>query len=235
MPDTEPIRRFRLRFSLQQLFLAVALIAVVLGVWRWLTRKEVVVRAATAEDDISASYAGFIGDDWEARNIAVVSGKFAKNTSLSLTMFAVRSGTVEKIGAASIRRKPSQAAGGGDTGRGVVGGGADSIGRKQSQAGGSIWESLNIRLAFGERDSPRGRETVLGASGQGQFVGNRMRIEHNFPIVAKQTLPGTITPGRPHIVYVEGDQAIVVDGIMTVEEFAKASPGNYIVVTVEVR
>ncbi|HVC93027.1 MAG TPA: hypothetical protein VND64_05015 [Pirellulales bacterium] len=231
MSSPEPTRRFRLRFSLRQLFLAVALVAVVLGVWKWLTRKEVVVRAATAEDEISASYAGFIGDDWEARNIAVVSGKFAKNTSLSLTMFAVRFGTVEKIGAASIRRKQSQAAGGGDTGRG----GAASIGRKQSQAVGSIWESLNIRLAFGERDSPRGREAVLGASGQGQFVGNRMRIEHNINIVAKKTLPGTITPGRPHIVYVEGDQKIVVDGSMSVEKFAKANPGNYIVVTVEVR
>jgi hypothetical protein len=60
-------------------------------------------------------------------------------------------------------------------------------------------------------------------------------VTHNINVVAKQTLPGTITPGRPHIVYVEGDQAINVDGKMTVDEFAKANPGNYLVVTVELR
>ncbi len=96
-------------------------------------------------------------------------------------------------------------------------------------------ETLNIRLAFGERDSPRGRDTFLGASGQGQFVGNLMRYNDNINFVAKQTLPGTITPGRPHIVYVEGDRPIVVDGTMTVEDFAEVNPGNYPVVTVEVK
>jgi hypothetical protein len=60
-------------------------------------------------------------------------------------------------------------------------------------------------------------------------------MTHNINVVDKQTLPGKITPGRPHIVYVEGDQAIVVDGSMSVEEFAKANPGNYLVVTVEVK
>lgn len=81
-------------------------------------------------------------------------------------------------------------------------------------------------------------------------------VEHNINIVAKRTLPCWITPSRvhivdvpagrgghagravmpssipPRIVYVEGDQSINVDGKMTIEEFAKQNPGNYLVVTV---
>jgi len=55
MPDDEPTRRFRLRFTLKQLFLVVTLIGVGLSVWNWAFRKEVVVRAATAEDEVFPS------------------------------------------------------------------------------------------------------------------------------------------------------------------------------------
>jgi hypothetical protein len=95
------------------------------------------------------------------------------------------------------------------------------------------------RLCFEERDVSGGRVTIITNAAEKAEVSPGLQlltaITHDIKIVAKQTLPGTITPGRPHIVYAEGDQAIVVDGSMSVEEFAKANPGNYLVVTVEVR
>jgi hypothetical protein len=93
-------------------------------------------------------------------------------------------------------------------------------------------------VAFGEERSSGGRSTYLGVKVYGHAYSTPSRnpsVEHNINVVANKTLPGTITPGRPHIVYVEGDQKIVVDGNMTLEAFAKANPGNYLVVTVEVR
>jgi hypothetical protein len=47
MPDDQPLRRFRFRFSLKQLFVAVALVAVGLGIWNrfiaWLATPRVSV------------------------------------------------------------------------------------------------------------------------------------------------------------------------------------------------
>jgi hypothetical protein len=107
-----------------------------------------------------------------------------------------------------------------------------------------IWKSMTFSVAFGEKNVTGGRVTEINIAGDipqddpdsdRWYMLPNAPIKHDIAVVAKQTLPGTITPGRPHIVYVEGDRQIVVDGKMTVEQFAKANPGNYLVVTVEVR
>ncbi|HEV3006408.1 MAG TPA: hypothetical protein VGX78_18195 [Pirellulales bacterium] len=105
--------------------------------------------------------------------------------------------------------------------------------------GGKTWERATYRLALGDTLVPGGRRTKLYSGGAipGETKGTVVfsQTTHDIAVVATKTLPGTVTPGRPHIVYVEGDQKINFDGAMTVEEFAKANPGNYLVVTVEVR
>jgi hypothetical protein len=213
MPNDQPTRR--LHFSLRQLFLAVALIAIGLSVWNWVFRKEVLVRAATPEDEA-------VGVE---RNVAVLTGSFMKETLLTAKLYLVQSGIITNELTEIMARL------------------------NRNAEGGPFRETANFRLAFGEQLVRSG-----GRSIQFLFVGENpsggsmrllsepykwkpphLRTVLNFNVVATKTLPGRITPGRPHIVYVEGDGPINLDRAMTVEEFAKANPGNYLVVTVEVR
>jgi hypothetical protein len=208
MPDDQPTRRFRLRFSLKQLFLLVALVGVGFGAWHRLTRKVVEVKAPSAEDRV-------FGDESlkSRRNVAVVTGRFMKGTSLFVKLYLVQTGV-------------------------VVEGYAHFVGRDKEEKGGPIWESVTLRLGLGEYPLKGGQRTDLLITGEipgGSMTSHWNHMTHNIAAVAKQSVPGTITPGRPHIVYVEGDRQLVVDGSMTLEEFAKANPGNYLVVTVEVR
>jgi hypothetical protein len=217
MHNAQPTRRFRLRFTVKQLFLAVALVAVGLAIWKWVFRNEVVVRAATAEDKFIGDGGfkfKFIGDRSfsSQRKAAVVTGRFTESTSLSLTLHLMQAGKAVQL--------PT-----------------DVFGRKVTNAKSPFRKNVGLKLSLVETTTSPGNSTLLmttwtenGDEPNTQFSA----VEHNFNVVATKTLPGTITPGRPHIIYVEGDRQIVVDGKMTVEEFARANSGNYLVVTVEV-
>jgi hypothetical protein len=89
MPTDQPTRRFRLRFSMRQLFLAVALVAVGLSVWNWAFRKEAVVRAATAEDEVFADESLT-----SLRNAVAVTGRFMRSTSLMVSLHVVQAGVL---------------------------------------------------------------------------------------------------------------------------------------------
>jgi hypothetical protein len=208
MPNDRPTRRFRLRFSLKQLLLAVAVVGVGLGIWNWMFRREVVVRAATPEDAAPANA--------QSRNVAVATGRFRKGMWLFVRLDEVRNGLIELID-------------------------YHQVGRAEATQENPTWENIDLRFVFDEsgfRDGGRVDGLVIEGVFQDDIVNGHLdrRVgSYKLNVVATKTLPGTITPGRPHIVYVEGDRQIVVDGKMTVEEFAKANPGNYLVVTVEVK
>jgi hypothetical protein len=204
MPDDQPTRRFR--FTLKQLFLAVALVAIGLGLWHHLFRQVVVVRVTTPADNLLG------GESLRSRrHVAVVTGRLSEGTSISAVVYLVQSGLVTE--------------------------GERHLARRFEK--GKATETL--RLGFFDTLARGGRATsyFFFASVHNSMTWDRdnlvRSIEHHFTTVAKQNVPGTITPGRPHIVYVEGDRQIVVDGSMSVEEFAKMNPGNYLLVTVEVR
>jgi hypothetical protein len=78
MPDNEPTRRLRFHYSLRQLFLAVAVVGIGLGVWNWAFRKEIVVRAATAEGEAPGVA--------QSRNVAVAMGRFRKGMWLVVAL-----------------------------------------------------------------------------------------------------------------------------------------------------
>src|SRR5258708_7451955 len=104
MPNDQPTRRFRLRFSLRQLFLAVALVAVGLGTWNWVFRRVIEVRAPRAGE---VSFDGNLGplDNCllkTPRNVAIVNGWFQKGMSLTVSLFVVKSGAVDERGADSV-------------------------------------------------------------------------------------------------------------------------------------
>jgi len=214
-------RRFRPQFQLWHLFLVVTLVGVGFGTWHWLTRNVVVVRAATAEDE--EWFSDFMEDDEQGdmegmksadlnhkRNVAVATGRFMRGTWLLVSLHIVQAGIVEQ----AFEQR---------------------VGRDET---GPMWETMNWGLSLNEFDAIGGQTTELTITSEEDAIDYPEEFEdvpHNINVIAKKTLPGTITPGRPHVVYVEGDQAIVVDGKMSVEEFAKTNPGNYLVVTVEVR
>ena len=54
-----------------------------------------------------------------------------------------------------------------------------------------------------------------------------------FKTTTKTLQPGRIGPARPHIIYVEGDRPIVLNAGMSIQDFAKKNPGNYLVVVVK--
>jgi len=202
--NDQPIR---LRFSLRQLFLVVTLVGVGLGTWHWLFRKVALVQATPTEDQ-------FADDDFVSsrRNVAVVTGSFTRDTSLSVSLHMVQAGKVVQ--------RPA-----------VVFGREDSWNTKAPFR-------KDVRLWLSLVETIRATDLLMswtenGESDERRTLSTTVNLKLN--IVAKETLPGTITSGRSRIVYVEGDRAINVDGSMTVEDFAKANPGNYLVVTVEVR
>jgi len=233
---TTPIpRRFRFRFSLRQLFVAVGLVAVVFGIWSWIARSIVRIRTATPNDSVS-------GDEnlKSRRNAAVVSCHLRKRTAFSATLWLVRSGIIEAYVKPTNYSAPISCL---------------------SVDGDPLWETNEVRLALGDTIVPTGSATKLyfadAPPGYDMPFGPSTRaVQHNINIVAQRTLPCRITPSRlhivdvpaapgrragrsftpssipPRIVYVEGDQKINVDGKMTIEEFAKQNPGNYLVVTV---
>jgi hypothetical protein len=218
MPDQRisSIRRW-LRFSLKQLFLAVAFVAVGLWAWNWLYRKVVVVRAWTSNDRVVGSYLGYPNDHRKHREFAVVTGKFTTSTVLSACSFVIRSGAVEKANQVTVGRSTTL------------------LGRPYSQ-------DLTIPLAISEMEFREERVSEVNVPGDNPGGYARLSwhtsydVQHNIRVVARKTIPDKITPGRRHIVYVEGDtEEITADGSMTVEDFAKANPGNYLVVTVELQ
>jgi hypothetical protein len=214
-------RRSRLQFSLKQLLIGVAVVALVLGIWvRWF-RKVVYVREARPDDtiagkhfgfEIAHAYFGINREDLEVRNIAVATGNFRNGRWLTTSLYLVRSGVIDE---------------------------ANSMGLSKSQARlglGShlLGERYQIRLALGEAETPQGRVTFLGASGQTTGAGTGGgKLTHSIAATHATTLPGQITPGRPYIVYVEGDREPVVNRETSLEEFAEENPGNYLVVVLQ--
>jgi hypothetical protein len=217
VPDdqrTSSIRRW-LRFSLRQLFVVVALVAVGLGVWSWIPRNVVVVRAATQSDKVS-------GEEYlsSRRNVAVVTSELRFGAWLLAELHLVQAGTVLQIHYVGLAR------------RSWDGLSLDAAPR---------WSTSEFRLALGDSIEPAGRRTEVYFAGDMPsdsltFSGpNMLNHSHSIKAVTTETLPARIISGRRQVVYVEGDQKCTVDRTMTVEEFAKANSGNYLVVTIELR
>jgi hypothetical protein len=209
MATAGPIPRRRFRFTLRQLLIAVTIVSVLLGLWMLFVRKVLTIRAATPDDPIAENYFGFEHDSGlKPRNIVVVSGTFTHDTWLSAALYHVQSGSVQEINAITVGRSPNSIAGG-------------------------PWETLKIRLALGDKDTPNGRITNLGSVGQTRGGGRSSSATHNVKTVASQTLPGRLLPGQERIVYVEGDRPANVSLDMSLADFATKNSGDYLVVTVD--
>jgi len=208
MESDRPLSKPRFRFTLRQLLIATAAIGLLFGVWAWFIHKELTVRPATPADAVAKNYFGFESDDLAPRNIAVVSGTFTKSTWLSASLSVVQSGSIQEINGFTVGRSPNQ-------------------------IGSPPWQTLTIRLALGEKDTPIGRITNSGSAGHSRGEGSSGSFPHHVQTVASQVFPGRLTPKRERIIYVEGDRQPVVTDDMPLAEFASKNGGNYLVVVGE--
>jgi hypothetical protein len=208
-PQASP-ERHGFRFTLKQLSIAIAVIALVLTVWVGLIRKDVTIRPARSGDPIRERYFGFDREDIEIRNVAVVNGTFTKSTWLTASLIAVQGGRVEEINGFTVGRSPNQ-------------------------IGSPSWQTVTITLALGSRDTPNGRVVQLGSVGHSRGSGAGGEWLITFPSDFSETFAGSIRPGRDYIIYAEGDTKIDITPQMTITEFVKRNQGNYLVVTAQLK
>ncbi len=209
-PAPPKLDRRRFQFGLKHLLIGTAIVALVLGIWTGYIRKAVDVRKADASDRTYERYFGFDMEDMKARNILVATGTFTKSTWLSGTLYLVHGGSISAVNSWTVGRSPNR-------------------------IGDGIWEGMKITLALGEKNTPNGRVTNLGAAGHTRGGGNGSDLPNTVNVTSSLAMPGRILPGANHIVYVEGDREPVVDRTMSVDEFAQKNAGDYLVVTLEIR
>jgi hypothetical protein len=199
-----------LQFSIKQLLVGVAVVAVILGIWCRYLRRIVDVRPADASDRVRERYFGIDSPDMKARNILVVTGCFTRSTWLSGRLYHVQAGRFTQL-------------------QGMT------VGRSTNRLGEWIWQDMTITLALGDKVAPGGRLTCLGSVGQHRGGGSGGEVSHNVEPQVTVTLPGRISAGRDYIVYVEGDRTPVVDRNASLANFARENGGNYLVVTLQLQ
>jgi hypothetical protein len=198
------------RFTLKQLFLAIVVVAALLGIWAGWIRKVAIIRPATRDDPVRERYFGIDDEEAQVRNFAVVKGTFTKSTWLSSSLYAVQGDQVQEINGFTVGRSPNQ-------------------------IGAPPWQTMTITLALGSWDTRRGRIVQLGSVGHSRGSGASGEWPVKFSSTFSDTFSGSITPGREYIVYAEGDTKIDMGREMTLAEFARKNRGNYLVVTAQLR
>jgi hypothetical protein len=201
------------RFSLKTLLIAVGVFAVSLGAWSMMFRKDVHFRPPRSDDrtgdwDIRRP----LRADEEVRSVAFASGRFDQEAQLIARLFMVQMN--EKHQQFELVLEP------------VV--------KKQV-----IFPSTYETTFFFRTDekTSEGSSTNLDwrselftfrASGSGSHL-------PNIPARYTYSYTRTITPGRPFIVYGEGDTPITANRDMKILDFANSHPGNYSVLVAELR
>lgn len=205
-PAATSAERRRIRFTLKQLTVAVAVVAVLLTIWVCLSRKVITIRPARNDDPIRERYFGIDGQDAVIRNIAVAKGTFTKSSWLSASLTVVQGGQFQEVNSFTVGRSPNQ-------------------------IGSPVWQTLTITLALGSRNASSGRVVQLGSAGHSRGGGAGGERPVAFKSSFSDSFAGSITPGRDYIIYVEGDTKIDLHSHMSIAEFARTNHGNYLVVT----
>jgi len=153
------------------------------------------------------TYRGYILEEAKARRIAEVYGTFSLDTRISAELFSVRAGVIEPVAYRECWRSPD---------------------RSPSP----IWEDLRVTLALSNEEGPDGNWTTLCTKGETRGYGSISGIRNDIRIVDSRLLRGYLGPGNRFMLYAEGDEKLVIERGMTVEEFAQKNKGSYLVVTI---
>jgi hypothetical protein len=209
----------RWQFTLKQLLIAVAVVALILGLYYWVMAVD--VHEVPAGAPVAQRYFGFISPqdycgtltekDVRARNIARVCGRFFGNGSnLLATLYLVDGGKVTEINSLSV-------------------------GQSSSRLGVPFGEYLRITFALGDFDAPEGRVTSLGSIGHTAGAGSGGPHPHKVTSSAHILVTGRVGRGEARVVYAEGDRPPIVTFGMRVEDFAERNRGSFLAVTMRLK
>lgn len=153
------------------------------------------------------TYFGYISSEAKGRPIAEVRGTFSMSTRIAAELFSVRAGVVQPVALRECWRSPN---------RGPS----------------PIWENLRITFALTNEQGPDGNLTTLCSKGEQRSYGVVDGIRNDIQIVDSRLLTGYLRSGDKLMLYAEGDEKLVIERGMTIEEFAHKNKGNYLVVTI---
>jgi hypothetical protein len=207
--------RGRWQFSLRQLLLGVTVVALLLSLYEWTMTVE--VGPVSPDARVADRYFGFIEPemyyspltekDLRPRNIARVSGRFFPNGSnLLATLYRVDDGSAAEMNSLTV-------------------------GASSTEIGNWFGHQLRMTFALGDLDTPDGRVTSLGSVGHTAGGSSAGLCAHKVKSVAHVLVPGRVGRGEANVVYAEGDQPPIVESGMSIDDFARANPGSYLVVT----
>ncbi len=209
----------RWQFTLRQMLVAVAIVALLLGVYFWTMTVD--VWEVPPDTPVAEHYFGFVPPDLDyppltekdirPRNIARVNGRFFPGGSrVSATLYLVDGGKFSEINSLSV-------------------------GESSNRIGAEFGEPLRITFALGDFDVPNGRVTSLGCVGETSGGGNGRALPHTVKSSAHALLAGRIHRGDARVVYAEGEQAPTITPGMRIEDFASKNPGSYLAVTMRLK
>jgi len=194
----------------------------VIGIWAVFFRAHAVVLAPSDEvkgeewEDASLfgesevrEFAASTGKPIHVNPVISVQGRFPRGTQLEARFYAVRSGTIEKCISCGLG------------------------------PGGLIRHippmRITIHLFFLETEARKGTIVALGATGFRRGTGSgKLSIPWHGERACSQVVPGSISKSQERIAYVEGTVMPTVNSSMSVEEFAEANDGDFLVITVQI-
>jgi hypothetical protein len=209
--EAEPTPR-RLRWLV--VLLAIGFPIISLFIWyHWLTA--IYVDAVPPGEPLRQSpyhfFPGLTKKDVVVRNVVQATGRFlGTGPYLRATLYVVENGKVTK-------------------------GSQVSAGESSARIGTFFGEHLSIVLAMGDVKTPIRLFTDIGCVGETRSGGASIPVPHHVKSQFHKGLPGWVPRFRERLVYVEGEQPINATASMTVEDFAKANRGNYLVVTMQLK
>ena len=202
------VRKWRLQFSLRQLFFGVMIVCVVcLGVRLDRHFSVVTIRRARNDDPIYERYFGIHNTHANISNIAVVVGSFDKRQSLSAELLLIEHGQIVVTQELSI-------------------------GRTSNYAYAPNRQKMHFTLALASDSVPNGSVVSLGCVGQSRGSGGSNPVSITFDRSYSDTFEGTLNPRNQLVIHAQGNEPITLKQPLSVAEFGKAFNGRCVAVAV---
>ena len=199
-------RRFRV-FSVKQLLLVIAVVALSLVVWHRFTLRSISIRPTHSGDP--GIEVLFPGENVEFKSIAVIDGKIhgTEQVHLSLFLYEVQNGRVDGLGDYTLVRRPVE---------------KDDL----------FGDTGTILIALELRKTPTGLNVDLETDGASSGSGSgNWKKTITFGLDHSDTFGGTLLQGREYVIHAEGDTPIHLDARTNLARFLQSHAGRHLVVT----
>lgn len=203
----------RLRISLKQLLILIALICVGLGgylVWAYdsikITAPDITEFSTLYHDRKTISLSGITGTPDELEPVCSVAGNLQQNTRVVCALYEIRDGF------------PSQRSG-------------FATGRNPAFKDQPWREEVELLLVLNQTELEGTKTVQLGCSGGQWWGGAERKLKIDFDLTHSRTFTATLREGQNVIAYAAGDTKLELGIHNSVDDFAAANKqGNFIVV-----